>query len=166
MMEKITTFIDENVTKELVLPYKVEGFIGVVVGLLVMAVYFIFSIIDKNWLNPLNIVALVIGALLLCIAMILIGIAFMLIKKATGYKRTLVSELLDDHLAFELIRNNETIETGKLYYQDFVGYKETKSYLFLRLKNEAFIALNKKEGLVDFIKEKGIKKLGAFGKKK
>ena len=78
----------------------------------------------------------------------------------------LVSEFADEYFAYDLYRENEKVEQGKIYYVDLMGYKQTKHYLFLGLKNNNYIGVNKVEGLVEFVRNKGLKEIKSFGRKK
>ena len=165
-MEKITTILDGKVTKELVKHHIAEGIVGIIFGLLVIAAYITMSIIKKDWLDALFVVLLALGAIVLCFGILLVGISSISIKKSSEFKRKLVSEFADEYFTYDLYRENEKVEQGKIYYVDLMGYKQTKHYLFLGLKNNNYIGINKVEGLVEFVRSKGLKEIKSFGRKK
>lgn len=79
------------------------------------------------------------------------------LNKVKNFTRTIVYDFLDDSIIFEIYRKEEKIENGKIYYQDLVSYKVSKNYIYLKLQNNTWLAINKEEGLLDFIQSKGIK---------
>ena len=161
-MEKITTVVDERLTKELLHGKTICGFIYGLISLTIIAFYFVMSIIGNKWTDSLLIVALVIGCVALIADIVFILMLFKSINKTRDLKRTIISEFLDEAIIFEIFNEKEKIQNGKISYSNILGYKETKNYLFLRLKSNQYFGINKVEGLLDFVKAKGIKKLGLF----
>jgi hypothetical protein len=51
------------------------------------------------------------------------------------------------------------IQQGDIPYQNLAGYKETKNYVFLAIKDNSFLAFNKSEDILSFVKEKGLARI-------
>ena len=165
-MEKRTIVIDEKVTKEFMahlLKMVVFCFICAVVF---AGLYVLFSVLNNNWGEPLNIVILVVAAFL-----VVAGLTFLMwyVKgnaQASMFVRTAEYEFLDDYLSFILFRKEEKIEEGKYYYDDMAGYKLTKNYVFLALKNNSYIAVHKTDEVISFLNQKGLPLIKSISVKK
>ena len=163
-MEKITTVLDTKVTKEFMKSGFIFAYISIAVSLLVLTVYILFGVITSSWLETSSVILLIAGSALLLLSLFLLFFYMNAVKKAGAFIRTAEYEFLDDSLVYTLYRNDEKIEEGKQYYQDLVDYKESKNYVFIRLKNNTFFAINKADGLLDFLSSKGLKKFKSFRK--
>ena len=161
-MQKISTLIDRNSTKEFMHGTYIFAWISLIVALGIIGLYITFGVINNSWNEFLQIVLVVLGGVLLVLCILILFNYWNALKKMDGFKRTIIYEFLDDALCFEIYRENEVIENGKIYYQDFLDYKVSKNYVFLRLKNNTWLAIKKEESLVDFINSKGIAKYKAF----
>lgn len=157
-MEKIKTVIDEKVVKELMQNYLVLSLVSISIGLLMVALYVVLGILNGNWTDILSIILVVLGVLSVFLGSILLVSYLKSIKRAKGFLRTAVYDLREDAISYELFRNEEKIEEGKQYYQDLLDYKETDSFVFVRLQNNTFLAIDKVDGLIDFLISKGIPK--------
>ena len=137
-------------------------------SLLCLGFFVLFGILNNNWFDPLSIVLLVVAIIVLILALLLFSAIKNGIKKADQFVRTIVYDLQEDNISFEIYRDEEMIETGKIYYKDLEEYKETKHYVYVGLKNNTWLAIDKVDGLVDLLKSKGLTKFKAvkFNKKK
>ena len=158
-MEKIETRIDDKMVKDLYRPLYRLSYVAFIVAFAFVIFYVIFSAITKNWLDTLNLIALAVSFLLVICAIFLLVRVNQMLKSAQEFGRTAIYELFDDYLTYEIYRNEEKIEEGKAYYQELLGYKETKDTVFLTLKNHSYIGIKKVDGLVAFLDSKGLKKV-------
>ena len=157
-MEKIETRIDDKMCKDLYRPLYRLVLIAIIVAIVFVAFYVTYSLITKNWLDILNIVALSVSFLMVVCAIYLLVKINQMVKQAQAFGRTAIYELFDDYVSYEIYRQNEKIEEGKCYYSDVLGYKESKDNVFLMMRNNAYIGIKKVDGLVAFIKSKGLTK--------
>ena len=157
-MEKIRTVLDQKVTKEFMRSGFIFAYISIGVSLLVLSVYVLFGILNNSWLDTTSIILLIAGSALLLLSLFLLFFYINAVKKAGTFIRTAEYEFLDDAIVYTLYRNDEKIEEGKQYYEDLVDYKESKNYVFVRLKNNTFFAMDKVDGLVAFLSSKGLPK--------
>ena len=130
-MEKITTVIDGKSSKEFVKGTYILDYVALGIGALCLALYLFFGIKDHNWLSGLQIVTLIVGLLLLILVIVLLSILNKAIKKADEFKRTITYEFEEEHLIYEVSRNEEIIESGRLPYSDLTEYKETENYVYV-----------------------------------
>ncbi len=161
-MKQIKTLIDKKSTKEFMQGYFRLSLVSFGVSFLMIALYIIFGILNSSWADPLQIVLVVSGGVLLVLSILMLTTYLNTINKTKSFIRTIVYDFNDETISFDIFREEEKIESGKIYYQDFVEYKESKNYIFLKLKNNTWLAIDKEEGLIDFIKSKGLKKHGLF----
>ena len=161
-MEKISTVIDKNSTKEFIQGTFIFSWVALFTALSLIALYIVFGIINNSWGDLLQIVLVVLGGSLLVLSILVIRNYFNALAKMDNFKRTIVYEFLDDAISFTVNKEDEAIENGKVYYEDFISYKATKNYVYLRLKNNTWLAIKKEEGLISFITSKGINKHNAF----
>ena len=157
-MEKIRTHIDENVTKEASRSIVVLLWVGLGVSLLTYGLYVLFGVIGGDWLGGSNITLLICGTVLLILILFLLLVYQGNLKKAKDYMRDIEYDLTDDAILFDVYRDNEKIENGKLYYKDFQNYRVTKSYILIKLLNNSILAIDKVDGLEEFLQSKGLRK--------
>ena len=157
-MKQIKTLIDSKSTKEFIQGNFIFSLVSFVVSLVIIALYIVFGILNKAWVDPIQIILVVLGAVLLVLSIIMVVAYINAINKMKNYVRTVVYDFLDDAISFDIYRDEEKVESGKIYYQDFLEYKESKNYVYLRLKNNTWLAINKEEELISFIQSKGIEK--------
>ena len=159
-MEKITTTIDGNSAKEFIKGTYILDYVALGVGALCVVLYVIFGIAGdgKNWLSGLQLILLTVGVLLIVLAIVLLNMLNKAIKKSNEFKRTITYDFSDEYLIYEVMRNEELIENGKLTYADLSKYKETKNYVYVGLKNNTWLAIDKVDGLIDFLNSKGLGK--------
>ena len=159
-MEKITTTIDGNSAKEFIKGTYILDYVALGVGALCVVLYVIFGIAGdgKNWLSGLQLILLTVGVLLIVLAIVLLNMLSKAIKKSNEFKRTITYDFSDEYLVYEVMRNEELIENGKLAYTDLSKYKETKNYVYVGLKNNTWLAIDKVDGLIDFLNSKGLGK--------
>ena len=161
-MEKIITNIDKSSTKEFIQGTFLFSWVAFAFSFVLIGLYITFGIINNSWSEFLQIVLVVLGGLLLILSILIIFNYLNALKKVEDFKRTIVYDFLDEYIAFDIYREQEVIENGKVYYVDLIDYKVTKNYVFLRLKNNTWLAIKKEEGLIDFITSKGIVKHNAL----
>ena len=161
-MEQIKTIINKNSTKEFIHGMFIFALFSLIVGLAMLGLYITFGVINNSWFDVLQIILLIIAILILFFGGFVIFRYFASLKKMDGYQSIIIYDFLDDYVSFDIYRNEEVVESGKVYYQDFLDYKETKSFIYLRLKNNTWLAIKKEEGLLDFIINKGISKYSTF----
>lgn len=157
-MEKITTTIDGKSTREFTKSTYLLDFVALAASLLCIALYIVFGIANNDWTSSMQLVILIVGILLLVLALALLFVLSKTIKKANEFNRTITYQFDDEYLVYEVTRNNETIENGKLPYTDLVKYKETKNYVFVELKNNTWFVIDKVDSLISFLEGKGIHK--------
>ena len=155
-MEKIETRIDDQAVKELYRPLYRLIIVAFAVAIAFIAFYVVFSAVTKNWLDALNIVALCVSVILIFMAIILWIKLTKQVKQAQSFGRTAFYEFMDEYVSYEVYRQEEKIEEGKCYYRDLLGYKEAKQYVFLVMRNNAYMAVKKVNGLIAFIESKGL----------
>ena len=86
-----------------------------------------------------------------------------LINENAKFDRSSVIEMLDECFTYEVYRNDEKIEEGKCYYHDLLGYKETKNYVFLVMRNNSYLGVNKVDGLISFLDSKNLRRIKKIG---
>lgn len=156
-MEKIRTKVDERSIKELLHGAIILAIVSFVLSLLIIVLFLIFFFHDMS-VDPSSISLIIAGGLLLLSSILLYSMQKLAIKRARQFVREVEYEFLDDSISYEVYRNEEKVESGKLPYQDFLDYRETKNYVFVRLKNNTYLAIDKVDGLSDFLKSKGLKR--------
>lgn len=161
-MKKISTLIDKNSTKEFSQGTFIFALVAFVIALGIIALYIIFGVLNNSWLDLMQIVLVVLGGVLVVLCVLIVINYLNAIKKMEGFERTIVYDFLDDAVTYDIYREEEIVENGKIYYEDILDYKMTKSYVFLRLKNNSWLGVKKEEGLIEFIKSKGIFKHSSF----
>ena len=158
IMQRIKTIIDRKANQELLSATFCLGWLGFAISLLCVVLYFLFGIIFNDWLSPSLISCLAISVLILILSLIILFYLSNNLKQSSRYVREAIYDFLDDALLYEVYQNDEKIEEGKVRYCDLLDYKETKNYIYLRLRNNTFICVSKVDGLLDFIISKGIHK--------
>ena len=156
-MEKIRTTIDERPIKELLHGALILAIASFAISLLTLGLFLIFFFHDMK-VDPSSIGLLVAGGILLFSSIFLYFTQRLALKRARQFVREATYEFLDDSISYEVYRDEELVESGKLRYQDFIDYRETKNYIFVRLRNNTYLAMDKVEGLSDFLKSKGLKR--------
>lgn len=165
-MEKIETIIDRNVAKEHLAPLIRNALFCFISSIVIVGLYILFSILEKNWVAVINIILLVAGIFIFLAGFFFLFMYFSNLKKIGDSSNRIVYEFLDDHLTFTTYKKDEFIQEGKISYSDFIGYKETKNYIFLGLKGNSFVVINKTQSVIDFIKDKGLNKIKAINFKR
>lgn len=157
-MEKLTTIIDKNATKELIQSTFVLSIVALITGILMIGIYVFFGFLNNSWLDPLQIIIVVLAVILLVLALVIILSYVGSLSKMKNYVRKIVYDFKDDEIVFEIYKDEELVEQGKVYYQDLLEYKETKNFVFIRLSNNTWLTFKKVNGLVDFFASKGLTK--------
>ena len=156
---EIRTRIDEKQTKELLHNAVILAIVCFIISLLCIGGYFLFVFaLQEDPGDILNIVLLISGILLFILSILLYVTQMNTIKRAAQFVREVKYELSEENISYEVYRDEQLIESGKLSYQDFLDFRETKNYLFVRLKNNNYLAVDKVDGLSDLLISKGLKK--------
>ena len=156
-MESIHTTINKELVIELFRNRKIASIISIIIGLICFIINFIISVIyDYN--QTLKIIITFIFAL-----MWIGGIAVLLsIKKNVKEfdNKTIESDatFYDDYINIVSFNGDIQIEDVKLFYKDLLFFKEKKNYVFIYINRVLAVPYTKKEGLVEFLKSKGVKK--------
>ena len=161
-MDKITTIVDGNSSKEFVKGTYILDYVSISIGALCIVLYIVFGITGNNWLSGLQIILLTVGIMLVILSSILLATLNKAIKKGNEFKRTATYEFEEDYLIYEISRNDEVIENGRLPYSDFSMYRETEHYVYVGLKNNTWFVVNKVDGLTNFLASKGLTKFKAI----
>ena len=166
-MDKLTTVVDGESSREFVKGTFILDYVALGVGIFCIILYLIFGIGQRDWLVILNLILLTVGILLVVLSIVLLAKLNTAIKKGNEFKRTVTYEFESEHLLYEVTRNEEVIESGKLPYTDLTSYKETENYVYVGLKNNTWFVMKKVEGLVQFLESRGLKSFKAvkFNKK-
>ena len=166
-MDKLTTIVDGESSREFVKGTFILDYVALGVGVFCILLYLIFGIGQRNWLVILNLILLTVGILLVVLSIVLLVKLNTAIKKGNEFKRTVTYEFESEHLLYEVTRNEEVIESGKLPYTDLTSYKETENYVYVGLKNNTWFVMKKVDGLVRYLESKGLKSFKAikFNKK-
>ncbi|MBO4285716.1 MAG: hypothetical protein J5880_00095 [Bacilli bacterium] len=155
-MEKITTVVDQKTARELFFNTQLLNIVAFVFGLICIGMYFLFSFLNNNYGEMINIVLLVLGTFLIALSLFL---EFALqrrinIYKKNGYEATY--EFFNNHIQLQAFRNGEKFQDGKIKYTDIYGYWESKNYINLKLNNLNTLPINKISGLTEFLDSKGV----------
>lgn len=157
-MKEIKTLINEQSAKEFLKGNLIVSIVGIIVSLVIIALYVVFGIINHSWLDFLQIILVVLGAVLLVISIIMIVNYLSSILKMKNFTRTIIYTFSDTAITYDIYRNDEKVESGRTIYNDLIEYKETKNYIYLRQRNNTWLILNKEQELLDFINTRGIPK--------
>ena len=161
-MKDIKTLIDKKSAKEFIQGNLIFSFVSLGVSLVIIALYVIFGVINKSWLDTLQIVLIVLGGILLVLSIIMIVNYVASINKMDNLVRTIVYHFSDVEITFDIYREEKLVQSGKTLYNDLLEYKETKNYIYIRQRNNTWLILNKEDELIAFLNNKGIFKHKSF----
>lgn len=164
-MKDIKTPIDKESTKEFVQGNLYFAIVSLGVALAIIALYIVFGVINHSWLDPLEIVLVVLGGTLLVLSIIMVVSYLTSINKMKDFRRTIVYSFSNDEITYDIYKEEEKAVSGKTPYIDVLEYKETKHYVYLRLRNNTWLVISKEEGLIEFLQSKGIEKRKFFSKR-
>ncbi len=166
-MDKIETVIDVKAAKEYMAPLAKFIIFCLVSFLVMIGLYILFSLLNHNWLEPLNFIFLAV-ALICLIGMILFLIKYLKSINAVKNNKTVVAyHFFDDHFLFASFnQNKEKVSEEIVPYTEIVSYRESKNYYFLMLANNNAFIINKTQEVANFIKEKGFAKYKTISVKK
>ena len=155
-MEKITTVVDQKTARELSFKTQLLVIGSFVFGLVSIGMYFLFSVLNNNFGDIINIVLLVLGTFLIALSLFLEFAVQRRINiyKKNGYEATY--EFFDNHIQLQAFRNGEKFQDGKIKYTDIYGYWEEKNYITLKLNNMNTLPISKVSGLTEFLDSKGV----------
>ena len=155
-MEKITTVVDQKTARELSFKTQLLVIGSFVFGLVSIGMYFLFSVLNDNFGDIINIVLLVLGTFLIALSLFLEFAVQRRINiyKKNGYEATY--EFFDKHIQLQAFRNGEKFQDGKIKYTDIYGYWEEKNYITLKLNNMNTLPISKVSGLTEFLDSKGV----------
>ncbi len=94
-MKQIKTLIDKNSTKEFMQGYFRLSLVGFGVSLLIIALYIVFGILNNSWTDPLQIVLVVLGGVLLVLSILMVTTYLKTINKTKGFVRTIFYDCSD-----------------------------------------------------------------------
>lgn len=157
-MEKIRTVINDKPLKELFHNTFILSLVAFIFSLVLASLYVTFSVTDEEWIETGRIILVILSGILMFLSLFLFVTCKKSIVKNRDFIREVEYDFQEDGLAFEVFRNHERIEGGKLRYQDLLDYKETKNYVFVRIGNNTCFIIDKVDGLIDFLESKNIKK--------
>ncbi len=161
-MKDIKTLINKKSAKEFIQGNFIFSFVSLGVSLVIIALYVIFGVINKSWLDTLQIVLIVLGGILLVLSIIMIVNYVASINKMDNLVRTIVYHFSDVEITFDIYREEKLVQSGKALYNDLLEYKETKNYIYIRQRNNTWLILNKEDELISFLNNKGIFKHKSF----
>lgn len=156
-MESIHTTINKELVIELFKTRKIASIVFLVFGLIgFISNFVIHIIIDYN--QTINIIITFIFAL-----MWVGGIAYLIsIKKNIREFGDKIIEsdatFYDDYINIISYNGDIQIEDVKQFYKDFLFFKEKKEHVLIYINRFMAVPYTKKEGLVEFLKSKGVKK--------
>ena len=155
-MKKDTVLINEKVVGEHLKPVFNFALFCFIAAVVFFALMIVFSILNNNWLEVSTIIFAIVGALCLFAGLFAIINYVKGINIAKTHASKMDYEFFDDHLSYVTSRDDRVIQQGDIPYQNLAGYKETKNYVFLAIKDNSFLAFNKSEDILSFVKEKGL----------
>ena len=155
-MKKDSVIINEKVAGEHLKPVFNFALFCFIAAIVFFALMVVFSILNNNWFGVSTIIFAIVGALCL------FGGLFSLINYIKGINITKAHsskmdyEFFNDHLSYTTSRDGRVIQQGDVPFTSLVGYKETKNYVFLAINSNSFLAFNKSEDILSFVKEQGL----------
>ncbi len=166
-MDKIETVIDVKAAKQYLSPLVKFIIFCLACFLVMVSLYVLFSLLNHNWLEPLNFVFLAV-ALIGLIGAILFSVKYLKSLHIVKNNKSVVTyEFFDDHFLFTSInKNNEKVDEREVPYTEIVNYRESKDYYFLLLASNSAFIIDKNEEVTNFIKEKGFVKQKTISAKK
>lgn len=164
-MKQIKTPIDKESTKEFVQGNLYFAIVSLGVALAIIALYVVFGVINHSWLDPLQIVLVVLGGVLLVLSIIMVVGYLNSINKMKDFHRTIAYSFSDDEITYDIYKEEEKVASGKTSYIDVLEYKEAKHFVYLRLRNNTWLVISKEEELLEFLNSKGIEKRKFFSKR-
>jgi heme/copper-type cytochrome/quinol oxidase subunit 4 len=165
-MEKIRTVVNEKALKELFHNARVLALVALIFSIVLGSLYVATAATDGDWYEAIKVFIVVLACILMFLSVFLFINCKKAITKNNAFIREVEYDFQEDGLAFEVFRNGEKIESGKLPYEDLVDYRETKSYVSVRLGNNSCFIIDKVAGLIEFLESKNIKKIGSRNPKK
>lgn len=161
-MEKIETVIDQQVAKEHLRPLLNWALFCVVISAICTGLYILFSILQNNWVDVINIVLVATGGFILLCSIFFVVTYFINLNKVKNLNNVLTCEFFEDHLHLTSYKEDKLIQEANIYYSELIGYKESKNYIFLGLKNNNFITVKKVDFIISFVQEQKLPKIKAM----
>lgn len=90
-----------------------------------------------------------------------IGLCFMVLRygsQANAANTEVETSLEDDFILITIYKKGEKVTDSKVNYRDILYVKTTKSYLFAFMAQNQAIPMERRDGLLAFLLEKGIQK--------
>ena len=165
-MEKLEVVIDKNVAKEHLAPLFRNAIFCFIAALVIAGLYVLFSILWNNWADVLNIILLVAGAFILVAGFIFVYMYFSNIKKIGNASNKIIYEFTDDYVNFATYKEDALLQKSSIPCSEFIGYKETKNYIFLGLNNNNFLVVKKCDFIYSFLKDHNLTKIKAISAKR
>ena len=153
-MEKIRTVLSKELQKERYGALIKFSIIITIIGVLFIS-YCVYGFITDSG-------SLMDGAILAVgLFLIVFGIIFTITINGTYKKAERLNIYTDmtfneDHIYAEKYEDDELVATEKIYYKKCISFFETKSFVFFTTDSSLVYAINKENGIVDFLLNKGI----------
>ena len=157
-MEKIITHFDKKAMKELLKRQIIFMIICIVLGAGCCALYIVFSLLNNNWAEPLNVVDLVIGLLIIGFSIFLLFRYHRIINTMGASEVDYIIDMNNEYIHGEAYQNNEKTSEFKVDYEDIISYTITEHYIFLKFENNTLLPISRNEEAVDLLIKKGLKR--------
>jgi len=156
-MDKIVTEVNRKVNMELALKtfitygvFALVGIIGIVAGALFGRVL---------GYNNFSVVVILVA----CSALVVMGgglVAYLIVrmKKTETESIVIEAELGEESIHAVSYKKGEKTNESTTLYSEYLFYRETKDYVYLFPNKVTALPLKKIDGLVDFLKGKGVKR--------
>lgn len=156
-MEKIRTEVNQKVNLELSLRafltyglFSLSGVLGIVAGVI------FGQVLGYN--DPSVIIIFVACSLLVGLGVWMAVLLVIKSKRYSAQENVVETEFLEDSVFSISYKKGEKTGESKIKYGEFLYYRETADYVYLFPNKVTALPLNKVDGLVAFLEEKGIKK--------
>lgn len=161
-MKKSTVIVNDKVSKELNVGYLRGAIVFLVCGLFLVGMFIGFGLAFNDFGSVANIVSAVTAIISLALFIVTFKSYRQTVNNARFDVKTVNIELLDEYMTAEVFRKEEKIQESKYYYCDVFGYRVTDNYVFVLIKTNSFLPLNKTEEIINFLKEKGLKETKSY----
>ena len=157
-MKRIETEINKKCTLALMERNFIFVAVSGVVGLALVALYFIFGALNNEWAFGWYIAMLIVGILVLAFDGILLYNIIKNVNLASKDPYTIGVTFKDDFLVMDMTKDKQQYQQARIAYKDIMAFNVTKEYVFIRVNKTSSIPVLRSEEVVNFLKEKGIRK--------